>query len=194
MSQLKYYRANQRPRRRKNTWGGGHAARLHARQRLRDATHHSASPAVTDSVLILNGPNLDMLGKRQPEIYGSETLADVEALCGRFGAELGIAIDFRQSDAEHEMIDWIHDGREHAAGIVINPAAYSHSSIAIMDALTACSCPIIEVHITNIHRRESFRHHSYVSEVASAVICGCGIEGYALALRRLASLLGRAPA
>ncbi|MDX8438954.1 type II 3-dehydroquinate dehydratase [Mesorhizobium australafricanum] len=148
---------------------------------------------MTGPVLVLNGPNLNLLGKRQPEIYGCETLADVETLCRRTGEGLGIAIDFRQGNAEHELIGWIHDARELAAGIVINPAGYSHTSIAIMDALATCACPIIEVHISNIHRRESFRHHSHVSYVAAGVICGCGIEGYALALRRLATLIGKAP-
>lgn len=140
-------------------------------------------------ILVLNGPNLNLLGKRQPEIYGHETLDDVEEQCLRVAADLGLSVDFRQSNAEHELIAWLQEARETAQGIVINPAGYSHTSVALMDALAACSCPIIEVHISNIHRREPFRHHSYVSHVATGVICGCGTQGYTLALRRLAVLL-----
>ncbi len=143
-------------------------------------------------VLVLNGPNLNLLGKRQPEIYGHETLDDVEAQCRGVADKLELTLDFRQSNAEHELIGWLHGARETVAGIVINPAAYSHTSVAIMDALAACPCPIIEVHISNIHRREAFRHHSYVSHVATGVICGCGTQGYALALHRLAALFEKA--
>ncbi|WP_348643901.1 type II 3-dehydroquinate dehydratase [Phyllobacterium myrsinacearum] len=143
-------------------------------------------------ILVLNGPNLNLLGKRQPEIYGRETLDDVAMECMRLAAELGLSIDFRQSNAEHELIAWIHEAREIVSGIVINPAGYSHTSVAIMDALAACPCPIIEVHISNIHRREAFRHHSYVSNVATGVICGCGTQGYTLALRHLAADLEKA--
>ena len=139
-------------------------------------------------VAVLNGPNLNLLGKRQPEIYGRETLADVEANCRRLGDELGIAIEFRQSNREYELIDWIHEARGRVAGIVINPAAFTHTSVAILDALHAFEGPIIEVHISNVHRREEFRHHSYVSAVASGVIVGCGTQGYELALRRIAAL------
>ncbi len=141
-------------------------------------------------VAVLNGPNLNLLGKRQPEIYGRETLADVEADCLRVGAELGLTIEFRQSNREHEIIDWIHEARGRAAGIVINPAAFTHTSVAILDALQAFEGPIIEVHISNVHQREEFRQHSYVSGVASGVIVGCGTQGYALALRRIATLIG----
>ena len=140
-------------------------------------------------VFVLNGPNLNLLGKRQPHIYGYETLADIEAECRRVGAELGLDIRFHQSNAEHQIIDWIHEAREIAAGIVINPAAYTHTSVAILDALSTCEFPIIEVHISNVHKRESFRHHSYVSLVASGVIAGFGTEGYLLALRRMATLV-----
>jgi len=143
-------------------------------------------------IYILNGPNLNLLGKRQPAIYGHETLADVEALCEREAETLGLAIKFRQSNAEFQLIDWIHEAREAAAGIVINPAAYTHTSVAILDALQACEFPIIEVHISNIHKREPFRHHSYVSSVAAGVIAGFGTQGYALALRRLARLVASA--
>ena len=141
-------------------------------------------------VVVLNGPNLNLLGKREPEIYGRETLADVEAECRRVGAELGLQIEFHQSNREYEIIEWIHAARERAAGIVINPAAFTHTSIAILDALNAFEGPIIEVHISNVHRREDFRHHSYVSGVASGVIVGCGTQGYGFALKRIAKLIG----
>jgi 3-dehydroquinate dehydratase II len=139
-------------------------------------------------VYILNGPNLNLLGQREPEIYGSETLADVEADCRRLGTELGLEIRFHQSNAEHQIIDWIHAARTQAAGIVINPAAFTHTSVAILDALKACACPVIEVHLSNVHAREAFRHHSYVSPVAAAIIVGCGTQGYRFALERLARL------
>lgn len=139
---------------------------------------------------VLNGPNLNLLGRRQPAIYGHETLADVEAACRRTGAELGLEIAFHQSNAEFQIIDWIHEARETACGIVINPAAYTHTSVAILDALNACDVPIFEVHISNVHKREAFRHHSYVSAVATGVIAGFGTRGYTLALQRLAELVG----
>lgn len=141
-------------------------------------------------VSILNGPNLNLLGKREPDIYGRETLAEVEADCRRVGGELGLEIEFHQSNREYEIIDWIHEARGRAAGIIINPAAFTHTSVAILDALNAFDGPIIEVHISNVHRREAFRHHSYVSSVASGVIVGCGTQGYALALQRIATLIG----
>lgn len=143
-------------------------------------------------VYVLNGPNLNLLGKREPHIYGHETLADVEADCRKTGEELGLDIRFHQSNREYEIIDWIHEAREVAGGIVINPAAFTHTSVAILDALHACAFPIIEVHISNIHKREPFRHHSYVSSVASGVIAGFGTQGYTLALQRLARLIGDA--
>lgn len=142
------------------------------------------------TVFILNGPNLNLLGLREPEIYGRETLADVEAACGRLAGELGLGTDFRQSNHEGVLVDWIHEAREAAAGIVINPGAYTHTSVAILDALNAFAGPVIEVHISNIHRREAFRHRSYVSLRADGVIAGFGTEGYLLALRRMATLLG----
>lgn len=142
------------------------------------------------TVFILNGPNLNLLGKREPEIYGHDTLADVEAECRRVGSALGFEIEFRQTNAESRLIDWIHEAREAAAGIVINPAGLTHTSVAVMDALAACPCPIVEVHISNIHRREEFRRFSYVSLVAAGVICGCGTQGYTLALERLHRLVG----
>jgi 3-dehydroquinate dehydratase-2 len=141
-------------------------------------------------VLVLNGPNLNLLGKREPEIYGRETLADVEAECRSVGKALGLSIEFHQSNREYEIIDWIHAARERAAGIVINPAAFTHTSAAILDALNAFDGPIIEVHISNVHRREPFRHHSYISGIASGIIVGCGTQGYALALQRIAKLIG----
>lgn len=143
------------------------------------------------SIYVLNGPNLNLLGLREPEIYGRQTLDDVCGLCEEAGNELGLNIVFRQSNAEHELIDWVHEAREIAGGIVINPAAYSHTSVALLDALNAFDGSVIEVHISNIHKRESFRHQSYVSARADAVIAGCGVEGYLLALRRMASLCGK---
>jgi 3-dehydroquinate dehydratase-2 len=142
-------------------------------------------------VFVLNGPNLNLLGKREPEIYGRETLAEVETDCRRVGAELGLEIEFHQSNREYEIIDLIHAARERAAGIVINPAALTHTSVAILDALNAFPGPIIEVHISNVHKREAFRHHSYVSGVASGVIVGCGTQGYVFALQRIAKLVGK---
>jgi 3-dehydroquinate dehydratase-2 len=141
-------------------------------------------------VYVLNGPNLNLLGKRQPKIYGHDTLADVEAECRRTAGELGLDIEFRQTNAEFQLIDWIHEARERAAGIVINPAALTHTSVAVLDALSACEFPILEVHISNIHQREEFRHHSFVSRVATGVICGFGIHGYVLAIQHLARLVG----
>lgn len=146
---------------------------------------------MTETVHVLNGPNLNLLGKREPDIYGTETLADVEAACHAIGGELGLAVRFLQSNAEHQLVDWIQEARDDAAGIVINPAAYTHTSVALLDALSAFEGPVIEVHISNVHRREAFRHHSYVSRRADGVIAGCGTEGYLLALRRIATLLTR---
>jgi 3-dehydroquinate dehydratase-2 len=141
-------------------------------------------------LLVLNGPNLNLLGTREPEIYGRETLADVEALCVEAAAARGRTVDFRQSNHEGALVDWIQQARTGHAGIVINPAAYSHTSVALHDALAALDGkPIIEVHISNIHRREAFRHHSYVSSVADGVIAGCGVQGYALAVARICTLL-----
>ena len=143
-------------------------------------------------VMILNGPNLNLLGKRQPHIYGHETLADVESACRALASELGLTMRFHQSNREYEIIDWIHEVRETAAAIIINPAAFTHTSVAILDALATCECPILEVHISNVHRREAFRHHSYVSAVATAVMAGAGTHGYQLALRHVAYLVAQA--
>jgi len=142
-------------------------------------------------VYILNGPNLNLLGKRQPAIYGRETLADVEEACRHVATELGLELQFHQSNREYEIIDWIHEARENAAGIVINPAAFTHTSVAILDALNSFDGPVIEVHISNIHKREAFRHHSYVSGRADGVIAGFGTQGYTLAIRRLATLIDK---
>ena len=144
------------------------------------------------TVYVLNGPNLNLLGKRQPAIYGHETLADVEAECRRVAGEASLDIAFRQSNAEWEIIEWIHEARERAAGLVINPAAFTHTSVAILDALNACDFPVIEVHISNVHKREAFRHRSYVSLRADGVIVGCGTQGYSLAILRLARLIAEA--
>jgi 3-dehydroquinate dehydratase-2 len=140
-------------------------------------------------VYVLNGPNLNLLGKRQPKIYGYETLADVERDCRALAERLTFDLHFHQSNREYEIIDWIHESRETAAGIVINPAAFTHTSVAILDALNACEFPIIEVHISNVHQREAFRHHSYVSLKATAVIAGCGTQGYQFGLQCLARLI-----
>jgi len=145
---------------------------------------------VSRIVAVLNGPNLNLIGQREPEIYGRETLADVEADCRRIGSELRLEIEFHQSNREYEIIDRIHACRGRAAGIVINPAAFTHTSVAIRDALAAFDGPIIEVHISNVHKREDFRRHSFVSGVASGIIVGCGTQGYELALRRIAKLIG----
>ena len=142
-------------------------------------------------IAVLNGPNLNLLGTREPEKYGSATLDDVEALCAEAAEELGLAIDFRQTNLEGELISWVQECRGRAAGIVINPAGYSHTSIALMDALLAVDLPVVEVHITNIHRREAFRHLSYVSRAAVGVICGLGVGGYALGLRAIAGIIGQ---
>jgi 3-dehydroquinate dehydratase-2 len=141
------------------------------------------------TVHILNGPNLNLLGQREPHVYGHETLADVEAACRRLAAELGLGVHFAQTNHEGVLVDMIQAARGVAGGIVINPAAYTHTSVAVLDALSAYEGPVIEVHISNIHRREAFRHHSWVSARADAVIAGCGTEGYLLALRRMATLL-----
>lgn len=140
-------------------------------------------------VYVLNGPNLNMLGMRQPNVYGHATLDDVEQICIQNAEQLEIAIDFRQSNDEGEVVSWIQECRGKAKGIIINAGAYSHTSIAILDALLAVDLPVIEVHISNIYRRESFRHHSYVSHAATGIICGLGIQGYALALAALANLI-----
>jgi 3-dehydroquinate dehydratase II len=142
------------------------------------------------TLYVINGPNLNLLGTREPEKYGTATLADVEALCRDAAERHGYAVEFRQSNREGELVDWIQQaGRECAAGIVLNAAAYTHTSVAILDAIAAVGVPTIEVHITNIHAREPFRHKSYVSMAAKGLICGFGIHGYALAIDGLATLV-----
>ncbi|MFP5478954.1 MAG: type II 3-dehydroquinate dehydratase [Alphaproteobacteria bacterium] len=140
-------------------------------------------------ITLLNGPNLNLLGLRQPEIYGRETLADVVAKVTALAVELGLELQALQSNHEGQLVDWIHEARTVSAGIIINPGAYSHTSVAILDALNAFDGPVLEVHISNIHKREAFRHHSFVSARAEGVIAGFGTEGYLLALRRMATLL-----
>jgi len=139
---------------------------------------------------LLNGPNLNLLGQRQPEIYGHETLDDVARACAQLGQELGLQIECLQTNHEGALVEMIQQARHSAQGIIINPAAYTHTSVAILDALSAFEGPVIEVHISNIHKRESFRHHSYVSTRADAVIAGCGTQGYLLALHHMAHVLG----
>ena len=146
---------------------------------------------MSKTIFVLNGPNLNLLGKRQPEIYGSETLDDVARALAALAADLGLSVDCRQSNHEGQLVDWIHLARDQAAGVIINPGAYSHSSVAILDALNAFDGPVLEVHISNIHKREAFRHHSFVSGRAEGVIAGFGTEGYLLALRRMVSLVKR---
>jgi 3-dehydroquinate dehydratase-2 len=144
------------------------------------------------TVYVLNGPNLNLLGTREPEKYGRATLADVEKLVRAKAESFGWAVEFRQSNREGELVDWIQEAQaKEAVGIVLNPAGYTTTSVAILDAILAVKVPVIEVHITNIHARESFRHDSYVSKAAKAVICGFGIEGYALAIAGLAEIAGK---
>ncbi|MGB4829280.1 MAG: type II 3-dehydroquinate dehydratase [Paracoccaceae bacterium] len=140
-------------------------------------------------ILLLNGPNLNLLGLRQPEIYGRETLADVVDACTALGRDLGLEVVAKQSNHEGALVDDIQAARGMMAGIVLNPGAYSHTSIAILDALNAFDGPVLEVHISNIHRREAFRHHSFVSSRAEGVVAGFGTEGYLMALRRMATLV-----
>ncbi|CAD5109870.1 type II 3-dehydroquinate dehydratase [Zestomonas carbonaria] len=141
------------------------------------------------SLLVLNGPNLNLLGTREPATYGHETLADIETLCQRTAAEHDLAVEFRQTNHEGELIDWIHQARGRHAGILINPAAWTHTSVAIRDALAAVELPVIEVHLSNVHKREAFRHHSFVSPVAIGVLAGFGSNGYRLAIEHFAHLL-----
>jgi 3-dehydroquinate dehydratase-2 len=140
-------------------------------------------------VYILNGPNLNLLGKRQPHIYGHETLADLERECRALAKELKLEISFHQSNREYEIIDWIHEARDTACGIVINPAAFTHTSVAILDALNTFDHPVIEVHISNVHKREEFRQRSFVTLRADGVIAGLGLQGYQFGLRRIAALI-----
>ncbi len=144
---------------------------------------------MTKHITILNGPNLNLLGQRQPEIYGYDTLEDVGAACAKLASDFGLTCELLQSNWEGQIVDWIHEARKKSAGIIINPGALSHTSVAVLDALNAFDRPVLEVHISNIHKRESFRHHSYVSARAEGVIAGFGVEGYSLAMRRMGTLL-----
>lgn len=144
------------------------------------------------TVYVLNGPNLNLLGTREPHIYGADTLKDVEALCRKTAKAHGFDIEFRQSNIEGEIVTWIQEAGRKGIGIVINPAGYTTTSVAILDAILAAKIPTVEIHITNIHAREEFRHHSYVSKGAKAVICGFGVPGYALAIEGLAALIAKA--
>ena len=144
-------------------------------------------------IYVINGPNLNLLGTREPEIYGHATLADVEKLCRATAERFAFAIDFHQSNHEGEIVDWIQEaGRSNAAGVVLNPGGYTHTSVAIRDAIAAVGLPVIEVHVSNIFARESFRRRSYVAPVAKASLCGFGIDGYALAITGLAAFIGAA--
>ena len=144
---------------------------------------------MSNTILILNGPNLNLLGKRQPEHYGHETLNDVATMCATAAGEFDCGIEMKQSNSEGQLVDWIHEAREDNCAIVINAGAYSHTSIAVLDALNTFEGPVVEVHVSNIHARESFRHHSYVSLRADGIIIGCGVQGYGLAVQRVGALL-----
>ena len=144
-------------------------------------------------IFVLNGPNLNLLGVREPAIYGVETLVDVRRRTEARAQTLGFAVDFRQSNYEGELVDWIQEARETACGIVINAGAYTHTSVAILDALNAAEKPVIELHLSNVFRRESFRHHSYVSPAAQGVICGFGAKGYELAVEAMADIVASRP-
>ncbi|MBV8823544.1 MAG: type II 3-dehydroquinate dehydratase [Bradyrhizobiaceae bacterium] len=143
-------------------------------------------------IYVLNGPNLNLLGTREPDKYGHTTLSDVERLCREAAKRFGLDVEFRQSNHEGVLVDWIQEAREKAVGVVLNPAGYTTTSVAILDAIIAVGIPVIEVHITNIHAREEFRHHSYISKVARGVICGFGVTGYTLAISGLAAMVGAA--
>jgi 3-dehydroquinate dehydratase II len=142
-------------------------------------------------VLVLNGPNLGRLGSREPAVYGRTTYADLVALCERTGAELGLEVEVRQTDHEGELLGWLHAAADAASPVVLNAGAWTHTSVAVRDACAQLTAPLVEVHITNVHRREEFRHHSYISGVATGVIVGLGVDGYALALRWIATDGGR---
>ncbi len=144
---------------------------------------------MTLSILVLNGPNLNLLGSREPDVYGRETLADIESSCAKMAAGLGLAVEFRQSNSEGDLVDWIQQASGTHAGLIVNAGAYTHTSIALLDALTASSLPSIEVHLSNIFQRDEFRHHSYISKAASGVICGFGGFGYQMALEAVARMV-----
>ncbi|NTE81153.1 type II 3-dehydroquinate dehydratase [Agrobacterium tumefaciens] len=143
---------------------------------------------MSNIIIVINGPNLNMLGKREPGIYGGKTLKDIENDCLQAGADLGFAVEFRQSNHEGVLVDWLQEAGERAGGVVINPGAYSHTSIALHDAIRAISTPVVEVHISNIHAREEFRHKSMVSPAAKGMVCGFGPYGYIMALHALKNI------
>nr|WP_314872273.1 type II 3-dehydroquinate dehydratase [uncultured Pseudomonas sp.] len=145
---------------------------------------------MTPRILVLNGPNLNLLGTREPEQYGRETLADLANSCADSARDLGLEIEFRQTNHEGELIDWIHAARSRCVGVVINPGAWTHTSVAIRDALVASELPVIEVHLSNVHKREPFRHISFVSSIAVGVICGLGSHGYRMALAHFGQMFG----
>lgn len=141
-------------------------------------------------ILVLNGPNLNILGAREPDVYGHETMAEIEAACAKRASALGLTVEFRQSNSEGELVDWIQGARNGYAGLIVNAGAYTHTSVALLDALLACDVPVIEVHLSNVFQREDFRHHSYVSKAAHGLICGFGGFGYEMALDAAARMLG----
>ncbi len=149
---------------------------------------------MTRLVYVLNGPNLNMLGVREPEVYGTETLADLQARTEKAAAASGLAVDFRQSNVEGEIVTWVQEARGKASGIIINAGGYTHTSVAILDALQAVSLPVVEVHLSNIFRRDQFRQHSYISLAATGVICGLGAKGYELAIEAMAEILRKTAA
>lgn len=140
-------------------------------------------------IYVLNGPNLNMLGLREPAVYGSDTLKDVETRCVARASALGFAIDFRQTNIEGELVSWIHEARAKASGIALNAGAYTHTSVALHDALKAADMPAVEVHLSNVHKREAFRHHSFIAPAVNGVICGFGVNSYELAISALASII-----
>ena len=146
---------------------------------------------MASKILVLNGPNLNLLGTREPDVYGNETLADIEVKSIECGKNLGMEIEFRQSNTEGELVDWVQQARENADLLIVNAGAYTHTSVALLDALKACDIPVIEVHLSNIHQREEFRQHSYISKVAVGMICGFGGHGYEMALQAAARILNK---
>ncbi len=142
------------------------------------------------TILVLNGPNLNILGAREPDVYGHETMAEIEAACAKRASALGLTVEFRQSNSEGELVDWIQGARNGYAGLIVNAGAYTHTSVALLDALLACDVPVIEVHLSSIFQRDDFRHHSYVSRAARGLICGFGGFGYEMALDAAARMLG----
>jgi 3-dehydroquinate dehydratase-2 len=146
---------------------------------------------MTSKILVLNGPNLNLLGTREPDVYGNETLSDIEVKSIECGKNLGMEIEFRQSNTEGELVDWVQQARGNADLLIVNAGAYTHTSVALLDALKACDIPVIEVHLSNIHQREEFRQHSYISKVAVGMICGFGGHGYEMALQAAARILNK---